>query len=185
MKTLPFIIFGIAALAQWAAPLAQIWTHEQTLAKGTLIKLKCRAPDPYDPLRGRFLAVRPEQEQVKISQEVKFTRGQIAYATLYEETDGTHRISSLTPTAPAEGTFVKLKVTYSTPAGEEAWIEWPFERFYINEQLAPEADEWFAENIRGTKGIIAEVRVLNGRAVLADLTLDGRPFREILKERVK
>ena len=35
-----------------------------------------------------------------------------------------------------------------------------------------------------TKGIIAEVRVLNGRAVLADLTLDGKPFREILKERV-
>ena len=35
------------------------------------------------------------------------------------------------------------------------------------------------------KGIIAEVRVLKGRAVLADLSLDGQSFREILKQRVK
>ncbi len=39
--------------------------------------------------------------------------------------------------------------------------------------------------IRSAKGIIAEVRVLSGRAVLADLSLDGKPFREILKQRVK
>ena len=64
MKTLPFIIFGIAVLAQWAAPLSQIWTHEQVLTKGTLIKLKCSAPDPYDPLRGRYLAVRPTQSEL-------------------------------------------------------------------------------------------------------------------------
>ena len=31
----------------------------------------------------------------------------------------------------------------------------------------------------------ALMRVLKGRAVLADLSLDGKSFREILKERVK
>jgi hypothetical protein len=68
---------------------------------------------------------------------------------------------------------------------EKALIDWPFDRFYVNEKLAPEADKWFAENIRSTQGITAEVRVLNGRAVLEDLSLDGKPFREILKARVK
>ena len=66
---------------------------------------------------------------------------------------------------------------------EKTQIEWPFSRFYLNEKLAPEADRWFAENIRSSQGIIAEVRLLNGRAVLADLSFDGKPFREILKER--
>lgn len=51
--------------------------------------------------------------------------------------------------------------------------------------LAPEANQWFEENIRSTKGIIAEVREWKDRPVLVDLTFDGRPFRELLRERVK
>ncbi|MBE2287010.1 MAG: GDYXXLXY domain-containing protein [Prosthecobacter sp.] len=183
MKTLPIIIFGIAALAQWAAPLAQIWTHEQTLAKGTLIRLKCVAPDPYDPLRGRFLAVRPEQDQADVPAGMKVERGMHVFATLITRADGLATISQLSLTPPTSGDFIRLKTRYAYD--NKATIEWPFERFYINEKLAPEADKWFAENIRTAQGIIAEVRVLNGRAVLADLSLGGKPFREILKERVK
>lgn len=183
MKTLPLLIFGIAALAQWAAPLAQIWTHEQTLTQGTLIKLKCAAPDPYDPLRGRFLAVRPEQRDTSLPEGMKLERGMHVFATLTTGADGLATITHVSLTPPASGVFIRLKTGYVYDS--KAGIEWPFNRFYINEKLAPEADKWFAENIRGTKGIIAEVRVLNGRAVLADLSLDGKPFREILKERVK
>lgn len=183
MKTLPLLIFGIAALAQWSAPLAQIWTHEQTLAKGTLIKLKCAAPDPYDPLRGRFLAVRPEQRDASLPEGMKLERGMHVFATLTTGPDGLATITHVSLTPPASGDFIRLKTGYVYDS--KVGIEWPFNRFYINEKLAPEADKWFAENIRGTKGIIAEVRVLNGRAVLADLSLDGKPFREILKERVK
>lgn len=35
------------------------------------------------------------------------------------------------------------------------------------------------------QGIIAEVRVLDGRAVVEDLSLGGESFRPILKERMK
>lgn len=183
MKALPLIIFGIAALAQWAAPLSQIWTHERTLTQGTLIKLKCSAPDPYDPLRGRYLAVRPEQREADVPAGLKLERGAHVYATLTAGADGLATVSSLSLTPPTSGDFIRVKTGYAYES--KATILWPFERFYINEKLAPEADKWFAENIRSTKGIIAEVRVLNGRAVLADLSLDGRSFREILKERVK
>lgn len=187
MKTLPLIIFAIAALAQWAAPLSQIWTHEQTLTQGTLIKLKCSAPDPYDPLRGRYLAVRPEQREASVPADMKLQRGMQVYATLTTGADGLATISSLSLTPPASSGYIRLKVSYEfgNPEDDKIGIEWPFDRFYLNEKLAPEADKWFAENIRSAKGIIAEVRVLNGRAVLADLSLDGKPFREILKERVK
>jgi hypothetical protein len=183
MKTLPFIIFGIAVLAQWAAPLAQIWTHEQTLAKGTLIKLKCSAPDPYDPLRGRYLAVRPEQQNAGVPAGVKLERGMHVYAAFTTGADGLATLSSVSLMPPATGDYIRVKAGWNN-GDDKVHIEWPFDRFYINEKLAPEADKWFAENIRA-KGIIAEVRVLNGRAVLADLSLDGKPFREILKERVK
>lgn len=184
MKTLPFIIFGLAVLAQWAVPLAQIRAHEQTLAHGTLMRIKCAAPDPYDPLRGRYLAVRPEQRDAPAAKAVELQRGQHVYAVLTPSADGLTKVSSLDLAPPADGNFIRVKAGWHT--GTDRYrIEWPFDRFYINEKLAPEADKWFAENIRSTKGIIAEVRVLDGRAVLADLSFDGRPFREILKERVK
>jgi len=183
MKTLPLIIFGIAALAQWAAPLSQIWTHEQVLAKGTLIKLKCSAPDPYDPLRGRYLAVRPVLREATVPAGMKLQKGMQVYATFTPGADGLATVSGLSLTPPAGSDYVRLKAGWVN--GDHVSFEWPFDRFYVNERLAPEADKWFAQNLRGDKGVTAEVRVFNGRAVLADLSLDGKPFREILKERVK
>jgi len=50
-------IFLIAVGAQWLVPLAGVWEQEQILTQGTIVRIRCAAPDPYDPLRGRFLAV--------------------------------------------------------------------------------------------------------------------------------
>ncbi len=183
MKTLPLIIFSIAVLAQWAAPLSQIWTYEKVLAKGTLIKLKCTAPDPYDPLRGRYLAVRPNQREAPVPAGMELKQDTQVYAVLTTGADGFATITSLSLTPPASGDYVRVKSRYVF--NEKALIDWPFDRFYVNEKLAPEADKWFAENIRSVQGITAEVRVFNGRAVLEDLSLDGKPFREILKARLK
>lgn len=183
MKTLPLILFAVAALAQWAVPLSQIWTHEQVLAKGTLIRLKCQAPDPYDPLRGRYLAVRPVLRESTVPTGLKLQKGMQVYAQLTPGADGLATVSGLSLTPPAGADYVRLKAGWVND--NQVSFEWPFDRFYVNEKLAPEADKWFAQNIRTAKGIIAEVRVLNGRAVLQDLSLDGKPFREILKERVK
>ena len=181
MKNLSFIIFGFAVLAQWLVPLTGILQHEKTLAEDTLIKLKCSAPDPCDPLRGRFLAVRPEQRELSVPAGAKLQRGMQVYAALTTGADGLASVTHLSHEPPASGDFIRLKLGYVY--NEKTQIQWPFSRFYLNEKLAPEADRWFAENIRSTQGIIAEVRVLNGRAVLADLSFDGKPFREILKER--
>lgn len=179
------MIFGVAALAQWAAPMSRIYIYEQTLTHGTLIKLKCTAPDPYDPLRGRFLAIRPAQQQITIPPEtLKLEEGATFYASFTTGDDGLTTLSGVSLSPPETGESIRLRTLYYS-YGNSANIHWPFERFYINEKLAPEADQWLAENIRSAQGVVAEVRVLNGRAVLADLTLDGKSFREILKERVK
>ncbi|MEI6820146.1 MAG: GDYXXLXY domain-containing protein [Verrucomicrobiota bacterium] len=183
MKTLPFVIFLIAAIAQWAAPLSQIWSREQTLSKGTLIQVKCVAPDPYDPLRGRYLAVRPEQDDVTVADGMELVYGQSVYAKLTTDENGLATVSSISATPPASGDFIKVIAAYQSKG--KSSFEWPFNRYYINEKLAPEADKWFAENIRNSKGIVAEVRVLDGRAVLEDLSVDGKRLHEILKERVK
>lgn len=177
MKTPSILLFALAALAQWAAPLVQIANYERTISDGTLVRIKCGAPDPYDPLRGRYLAVRPEQDSVTASNEAK--PGKI-YGQFSIGPDGLATITSLSESPPAEP-YITLSANYHFKGKQQ--ISWPFDRFYLNEELAPEADVWASEALRSVKGITAEVRVLKGRAVLVDLTVEGKSFRQILKER--
>ena len=182
MKSLPLVLFALTVLAQWAVPLAAVRQHERVLAEGALIRLKCTAPDPYDPLRGRYLAVRPEIQEAPTTPEQMPPRGS-AYALLEVGTDGIATVTRIERERPASGRFVRVHVRWAS--SDAVHFEWPFDRYYLNEKLAPEADRWLAESLRSAKGVLAEVRVLDGRAVLADLTLDGKSFRSHLQERLK
>lgn len=182
MKTASLTLFTITALAQLAVPLWQIRTHENVLENGSVIRLKCRAPDPYDPLRGRFLAVTPADTSVKLPTIQAVSQGEPLLITFKMDAEGISHVESAVTTPPTDKPYVKVRATYSML--KECEFEWPFDRFYINEKLAPEADKWFSETVRNSSGVIAEVRVLGGRAVLSDLLFEGKSFREVLKARV-
>ncbi len=175
-----WILFVIGCLLQWAAPLMQISGYEKVLADGTLVSFRCQAPDPYDMLRGRFLAVRAMPDTFDLPKETLLKGGETVYAVIGTGADGTATIQSLAAEPPASGVYVKVKCGYIS--GQSARIEWPFDRFYLNEKIAPKADEWYRNNVRTPDAVQAEVRVLNGKAVLVDLKLEGRSFRRILEE---
>lgn len=180
MKMWLWVSFGIACALQWAAPLTQIWNHEQVIARGELFRFKCAAPDPYDLFRGRFLAVRALPDAADVAKDHNLQYGESAYAALAADKDGLATVKSLSRTQPASGAFITVKTRHVIDG--KASIDWPFDRFYLNENIAPKADEWYRQNIRSSDSVIAEVRVLDGRAVLVDLKQGGRSFREMLKE---
>lgn len=180
MKAWVWIAFGLGCVLQWAAPLVQIRSYDRVLAKGELHRFKCMAPDPYDMFRGRYLAVRAMPDTVEIPKEDSFESGHPAFAVLETDEDGFAAVKSLARQRPADGAFVS--VTVRSAYDGKAYIDWPFDRFYLNERIAPKADEWFRMNVGGTDPVIAHVRVLDGRAVLADLQQGGKSFREILTE---
>lgn len=179
-KSILWIVFAIGCLLQWAAPLMQISGYEKVIAHGVLVSFRCQAPDPYDMLRGRYLAVRVLPDSFDVAAESKFERGERLFALLETGTDGLVVLKNLTREQPTAGTFVKVKCGYSY--GGSVRIEWPFDRFYLNENLAPRADEWYRNNVRTPNAVTAEVRVLNGRAVLVDLKFEGKSFKQILSE---
>lgn len=178
MKPLILIVFGLTALAQWAVPLASIWKHEQVIKQGTLVRLRCRAPDPYDPLRGRYLAVAMEQTTIPDPLDPLLKAGLPIYLTLEEQPDGSAKVTRASASPPASGLYIKAEAD-GTYGG--LTIKWPFDRYYLNEDIAPEADRWLAKMRTSDKPVLAEVRVLNGRAVLVDLTQDGKSFRDVLR----
>ena len=120
-------VFAAAAVAQWLLPLSGIWRHERVIARGTNVRVECVAPDPYDPLRGRYLVVRPAESRVP------------------------------KPEGMAEGM-----------ADRDAVPVWA---------------TLVAERFRDGKRTVAEIRLLDGQAVLTDLLLDGVSIRELVERR--
>ncbi len=180
-------VFILAVAAQWFVPLFGVWQQEQVIAKGVVVKIRCGAPDPYDPLRGRFLSVRPEQRSVPAPPALSSARMVPVWATLVAGADGISQIDVLSLEPIAGPNVIRLRA-YRTRWGDQtelAAVEWPFDRFYLNERLAPDADRLLATRLRSEKPPIAEIRLLDGRAVLTDVLLDGVSIREIVKQQAK
>jgi hypothetical protein len=176
-------VFVVAALTQWLLPLSGVWQHERVIARGVPVRIRCAAPDPYDPLRGRYLAVRPEETQVPKPEGMPEQGGVPVWATLEEGDDGLSRIKSLSLEPVSGQTVIRLVAGWQRWNQESAtvFVEWPFDRFYLNERLAFDADALVAERLRAGERPVAEIRLLDGRAVLTDVLLDGVSIREIVK----
>lgn len=187
-----WMAFALACVLQWAAPLWQITSYERVLKSGATVRMACEAPDPYDMLRGRYLAVRVKPERVSgVSADPGFAKGETAYAVLKMDAEGLVQEVSLSRNPPEAGMYVQVKTGYVSTQGDAktgtqtVGIEWPFDRLYLNENLAPKADQWYRDTIRSDKPILADLRVWNGRVVLKDLLQDGKSFRALLEQQAK
>lgn len=109
------------------------------------------------------------------------------WATLVAGDDGLSRIESLSLEPVSGPTLIRLKGVkpWRGEARDEALLTWPFDRFYLNERLAPGADKLVAGRRRDGKQTVAEVRLLDGQAVLTDILLDGVSIRELVKQRAE
>jgi len=57
----------------------------------------------------------------------------------------------------------------------------PFDRFYMEEKSAIEADRLLDRGRSRDHKSVAVARVLDGEAVLVDVLVDGQPIREFVK----
>ena len=170
--------------------MASIRFREEVVEKGALIRVAVTAPDPYDPLRGRYLRLRPVEFEVVLDPAIINPEpGRKVWGQLEKGSDGLHHLGKVTEQRPTNGEYVQLTIRpnrFSGGAAEgqikKTKIQWPFDRFFMNEKMAPKADAWLRENSRGGKSVVAEARVLRGEVVLTDLELDGVSFREVLKK---
>jgi hypothetical protein len=77
------------------------------------------------------------------------------------------------------------RLSVETDGAKMVMISWPLDRFYLNERLAPDADRLVAERLGRGKPPVAEIRLLDGQAVLTDILLDGVSIRETVKQQAK
>jgi uncharacterized membrane-anchored protein len=174
-----FLLVGVALL-QLSAPGFMIWRAEQILHYGHVLKFQTEPVDPYDAFRGRYVALRFAQQQVALELYPEAQSGDQLYAETTPDEAGFSKITRLTKTATAD----VLPVTVEWAADKQIHLKFPFDRYYMEESLAPNAEDAYRQNNRRGQPshVYATVRVFQGAAALEELYIDGLPILEFLQK---
>lgn len=178
MKLLRVLIFAVVALAQMAVPAWAVWMRNQTLAKGKTWKFRTAPVDPVDAVRGRYVALAFAAE--KVPQAERLPPASVAYAFLKEGSNGFAEIDHLSTTAATGNNVMKVEPGAWWDGSQH--VDFPFDRFWLTEKVAPEADRAYASSSREEKAnAYVTVRVHDGDAALEQLYIDDQPLPEYLR----
>ncbi|MBE3069530.1 MAG: GDYXXLXY domain-containing protein [Planctomycetes bacterium] len=180
-RTVLLGLFGVLALAQIAVPVSMVVEREMVLRYGRVLKFRTAPVDPFDALRGRYMALRFESNSVPEPTGIESVSGQRVYALVEEDADGFARFTGLSARRPEGDAYMQVRVDHSYH--RETTLALPFDRYYLEEDLAPAAEEAYrARSARGSHDAYVTVRVWKGRAVLEELYVGGKPILEFLKQ---
>jgi uncharacterized membrane-anchored protein len=175
--------FCVLALIQICVPLSMIARREATLRQGTAFRFQTRPVDPYDAFRGRYVALQFVSDTVPTKVARSYERGQMVFVSIEEGTNGYAKLSGVSADRPQDGHYLRTKVRYHA-GNSNLHVNLPFNRFYMNERDAPEAEIQFRR--RNQRGIQrkahALVKVRSGMAVIDDLYIEELPILEFLKK---
>ncbi|MBS4025252.1 MAG: GDYXXLXY domain-containing protein [Clostridia bacterium] len=182
-KKLFFGLLICLALIQILMPVRMIVQRETVLATGQQFKLVTVPVDPYDAFRGRYVALRFQEEFAPTDNNFMASYNQKVYAHIVEGTDGFAKFSTVTLQPPENASYLTVQFQYVDYNEGRAIARFilPFDRFYMEEKLAPEAEAAYLKySQQGANSAYVTVRVKNGLGVLEELYLDGKPVTEFL-----
>ena len=180
MKTKSMLfLLGIVVLLQLAVPTSMISKRERVLAQGQLFKFRTAPVDPYDAFRGRFVALGFDQDSVVAPPGHDFARGQTVHVVLAEDAEGFATLANLRRDRPDAEPYLTTQIQYV--GGDLVHLRLPFDRFYMDENEAPEAERVYRQNsVRSNRNAYVQVRIEKGFGVIEDLYVDGTPIRDYL-----
>lgn len=177
-----FALFVVAAAVQVATAVGQIWKHEGVLRNGTPYKFVTAPVDPYDAFRGRYVALNYADTSTVARQGDEIEFGAPAYVALRSNADGFAEFGELSSAPPAEGDYVRVE--FQGNDGTRANFRLPFDRYFMEETQAPKAEQAYLQNVnlRGQTSDLtyALVRIKDGRGVIEDIYVKGKPIREFI-----
>jgi uncharacterized membrane-anchored protein len=170
--------FALLCLVQLAVPASMIAGRERTLADGTPCRFRVAPIDPADPFRGRYVRLGFPDTTVRVPHGHELRRGQTVYGVLRADEDGFDRVVRVSREPPGSGDYLQVEIL--GVADGRAVVRLPFERYYMQEHLAPRAERIVRERVResGANAFIT-VRVRDGHGVVEGLFVDGTPVEEL------
>lgn len=166
-----------------AVPAKLILDKENILSLGTPYKFRTAPVDPYDPFRGKYITLSFDANQFEVPNDSSWHTGDVVYVHLGNDSAGYAKIKDLTYQPPADGNidYVKARIQYAY--GNNVTIEYTFNRFFMEESKAEEAENTYRTLQWDTaQHVYALVNVRNGDAVIKDVMINDKSIADIVEE---
>lgn len=184
-KNILIILFLFVAMAQLFVPAQMIYNQEDIINTGKIVKFQCEPIDPNDPFRGKYITLRFKEAGIKVKNLKDWNRNETVFAKITTSQEGFAKIKSISKTEPTDNSiYLKLKINYIADYNNEntIYLDFPFNRFYMNENKAKNAEKVYAESTMDTTKIAyALVAAKNGEAVIKDVLIDNISIKELAK----
>lgn len=187
MKYAVMIGFVLMVVAQWYAPLSLVFSAEETIDTGNEYRFKTEPVDPYDPIRGKYitLAFNASMYNPVDTNEMVFVGAQDIYAFLEQDDEGFARVVTLSSMVPDNGLdYMKVEIesAYWNGTTPVIIVKFPFDRFYMEESKASEAERiYWQSRFDTTRVAYAKVKVHNGDAKLVDVMVNDSSIVDIVR----
>jgi len=180
-------LFAVTVVAQLLAPGWMLARHENVVQNGETFRFQCEPVDPLDVLRGRYVAL-GFRDNTAIG-DPGLVADDEGYATLVVGDDGFARFDRFEKERPVSGPYLKATIGAAWQRAEEdtvpeaVVVDLPFDRFYMDETIAQEAQQALRQRNDGAQPAYLEVRILDGYAVPVELYIDDTPAAEFIRNR--
>ncbi|GAA4275872.1 GDYXXLXY domain-containing protein [Aquimarina mytili] len=177
-----FIGFVIVALIQIFVPLQMIWQQEDVLSSGEVYKFKTRPIDPTDPFRGKYITLQYEMNSFTMA-DTTYIQGDKIFVYIENDDAGYAKVHSLSKTdLRLDKDYVIAKVTGNHK--DVINFKLPFDRFYMEETKAYDAEKAYRENNRNNtqNDVYALVHIKEGKSVLKDVIINGISIQKFVEK---
>ena len=193
MKILIWISFALVVVAQWYVPLSLVTRSEAVLSDGEEFRFKTQPVDPSDPFRGKYITLDYEASDVIVPDTVNhiYDTDETVFAAIGVDSAGYAFVDSLYTERPVDLShpILKVRVMYaSVRTGDMSQfvrIIFPFERFYLEESKASEAEQVYWDSRRFNDSTAtptyALVRIADEHAVLVDVIVNDSSIVDIVR----
>ena len=187
-KKIIFPAFILMVLVQLYVPVKMIFSNESLLEGGKEFKFRTAPVDPNDPFRGKYITLSFKENSTRVENAQDWNNGDQIFVSLTQDDQGFAKILSVSKEKPTDTEdYVNASISYIiTDTVSWVSIDYPFNRYYMEESKAPDAEQAYREAARDTaKVTYALVVIKNGDALVEDVLLDEVPIREVVKKRME
>jgi len=183
-------IWIIAAIFQLGYLGKMIWDKNQIFYYGKQYKFKCALRDPANPIVGRYLEL--NYDQICGEYKVALDENKIPKYAIFNTNDsGYAKLISLDFMPPEKSTnYIKLEYVYQGYLNGRLGNIWcfrpPLERYYLPEDLAPDAEKVFRETIINSNvEVYTLARIWKGDFVIEDVLIGNCSIKDLARSHYK
>ena len=184
LKKITIAGFILTCLAQLFIPANMILDREDVLKTGTEYKFRTAPIDPNDPFRGKYIVLSFQENTFPVNDQYDWTMNDPVFVEFTTDANGFAKIKNVAKTPPKTSDYLHSTIAYIDQSNDQYQlvINYPFDRFYMEESKALPAEEAYREAaLDSTQVAYALVHLKNGTAVLKDVMIDGKSIKDLVE----